>query len=378
MKQTILKVSQNYKELDYYLTNNHIQSLLLVCDKSLQNLSINSYFENLKKRTGIKVVKFNDFHPNPLYSSVVEGVQLYRNANCQSIIAVGGGSAMDVAKCIKLYNNMNGNGENGGFLTQTVVSNNTKLLVIPTTAGTGSEATRYAVIYYKGEKQSITHESIIPETVLMDSSVLTTLPLYQKKATMLDALCHSIESFWSINSTEKSKKYSKEAIELVVNNMEGYLLNDDRANEKMLKAAHIAGKAINISQTTAGHAMCYKLTGLYGIAHGHAAALCVRELWPWMIQHIESCTDLRGKKYIKEVFLDLGSIFQCTTDIDAAIKFRQIIAKLKMGMPNVSLHLHDYKILCESVNPIRLKNNPIKLDETTINVLYHKILQDET
>ena len=57
MKQTILKVSQNYKELDYYLTNNHIQSLLLVCDKSLQNLSINSYFENLKKRTGIKVVK---------------------------------------------------------------------------------------------------------------------------------------------------------------------------------------------------------------------------------------------------------------------------------------------------------------------------------
>ena len=228
MKQTILKVSQNYKELDYYLTNNHIQSLLLVCDKSLQNLSINSYFENLKKRTGIKVVKFNDFHPNPLYSSVVEGVQLYRNANCQSIIAVGGGSAMDVAKCIKLYNNMNGNGENGGFLTQTVVSNNTKLLVIPTTAGTGSEATRYAVIYYKGEKQSITHESIIPETVLMDSSVLTTLPLYQKKATMLDALCHSIESFWSINSTEKSKKYSKEAIELIVNNIEGYLVYDDR------------------------------------------------------------------------------------------------------------------------------------------------------
>lgn len=273
---------------------------------------------------------------------------------------------------------MNGDGENGGFLTQTVVSNNTKLLVIPTTAGTGSEATRYAVIYYKGEKQSITHESIIPETVLMDSSVLTTLPLYQKKATMLDALCHSIEAFWSVNSTEKSKKYSKEAIELIVNNMEGYLLNDDKANEKMLKAAHIAGKAINISQTTAGHAMCYKLTSLYGIAHGHAAALCVRELWPWMIHHIESYTDLRGKKYIKEVFQDLGSIFQCTADIDAAIKFRQIIAKLKMGMPNVPLHLHDYKILCKSVNPIRLKNNPIKLDEATINVLYHKILQDET
>ena len=81
------------------------------------------------------------------------------------------------------------------YLEQPIVPNDVKLLAIPTTAGTGSEATRYAVIYYNGVKQSVADESCIPSAVLMDSSVLKTLPLYQKKSTMLDALCHALAAF---------------------------------------------------------------------------------------------------------------------------------------------------------------------------------------
>ena len=92
-------------------------------------------------------------------------------------------------------------------------------MAMPTTAGTGSEATKYAVIYYNGEKQSINDESIIPSTVLFDSSILDSLPSYQKKATVLDAFSHSIESMWSINSTKESKEYSKEALTLIIENL---------------------------------------------------------------------------------------------------------------------------------------------------------------
>ena len=187
------------------------------------------------------VVRFSDFKPNPLYDSVVEGVELFKKENCDSIFAVGGGSAMDVAKCIKLYSNMPGDGKDGAWLREKIVPNEIPFLAMPTTAGTGSEATRYAVIYYGGEKQSITSESFIPATVLMDPNSLKTLPLYQKKATMCDALCHSIESFWSVNSTEESRKYSAEAIREVLANMEGYLANREEANAGMLMAAHKAG-----------------------------------------------------------------------------------------------------------------------------------------
>ena len=86
-------------------------------------------------------------------------------------------------------------------------------------------------------------------------------------------LCHSMESFWSVNSTEESKQYSREAIQLMMKYKNAYLANEAIGNTAMLKAANIAGKAINITQTTAGHAMCYKLTSLYGIAHGHRKSI---------------------------------------------------------------------------------------------------------
>ena len=120
----------------------------------------------------------------------------------------------------------------------------------------------------------------------MDASALKTLPIYQKKSTMMDALCHSIESYWSVNSTEESNKYSKQAIQTILENKDAYLANKDLGNANMLKAAYLAGKAINITQTTAGHAMSYKLTSLYGIAHGHAVAICISKLWEYMLEPV--------------------------------------------------------------------------------------------
>ena len=371
MDQKIISADNNYLGIDQWIENQHVDTLMLVCDTSLPYLKIKDYFENLEKK--IQIIRFDDFQPNPLYESVVKGVSEYRRAGCNAIIAVGGGSAIDVAKCIKLFCNMEGNGDNGCFLKQKIVPNNIPFLAMPTTAGTGSEATRYAVIYFDNKKQSITDFSCIPGTILMDASALKTLPIYQKKSTMLDALCHAIESFWSVNSTEESKKYSNKAIELIRKNMDGYLANDDRANANMLIAANMAGKAINITQTTAGHAMCYKITSMFGCAHGHAAALCDRVLYPWMVNHTYKCIDSRGEAYLKQTLNEIGYALGCSNAEDGAKALKILVEQMDLEVPVATDE--QYQELRTSVNPVRLKNHPIEMDENTIDMLYREILR---
>ncbi len=368
--QKIIWADAGYAGLDEYFVRMGAKRILLVCDSSIGFLKINAYFEALPERLGIAVVRFSDFQPNPLYESAVAGVELLRREKCDCIVAVGGGSGMDVAKCIKLYSNMDP-AEN--YLRQPIVPNDLPLLAVPTTAGTGSEATRYAVVYFKGEKQSVTDASCIPSTVLFDPSALETLPLYQKKSAMLDAFCHAVEAWWSVNSTEESKGYSRQAIRLILDNMDGYLAGDNARNAEMLKAAHFGGKAINITQTTAGHAMCYKLTSLYGAAHGHAAALCVRRLWPYMLEHPERCIDPRGEAYLRGVFGELASAMDCAGPARAADRFNAIFESLALPVPALRNEA-ELELLAGSVNPVRLKNHPVALDEAAIRGLYRQIL----
>lgn len=369
MDQHIIKANGDYKELGNYLASLDLSKLLLVCDESLQFLKVKEFFDSLENDYGIKVVKFSDFQPNPPYESVIKGVEVFHKEECDSIFAVGGGSAMDVAKCIKLYSNMD---DSINYLDQKIVPNDVMLMALPTTAGTGSEATKFAVIYYEGVKQSVADDSCIPSVVVFDSSALETLPDYQKKSTMLDALCHSVESFWSVNSNEKSREYSKRALELILENKEGYLKNDPGANEKMLEASHIAGKAINITQTTAGHAMCYKLTSLYGIAHGHAAALCDSKLIPFMINNLDLCIDSRGKEFLSGIFDEMANTMGCENQAEMADKFEEIVSEL--DLPKPSAKDEDFTELVSSVNTTRLKNHPVKLTEETIDMVYHQIL----
>lgn len=366
----IITAENNYAGLDKWLEGKN--KVFLVCDESLKFLA---EFNRKLEEITTPIVKFSDFQPNPLYESVVSGVKLFRESKCDSIIAVGGGSALDVAKCIKQYSNLDGNGDDGAWLKAEIIPNDIPFLAMPTTAGTGSEATRYAVIYYNGAKQSVTSESFIPGTVLMDPSVLKTLPIYQKKATMCDALCHAIESFWSVNSTDESKEYSKAAIKGVLEHMDGYLSNTEAGNAGMLIAANTAGKAINITQTTAGHAMCYKITSLFRAAHGHAAILCDRVLYQWMTENTDKCSDPRGEEYLIQTLNEIGNALGCADAKSGAEKLKQIFEKLELEVPTATKE--QFAELKSSVNPVRLKNHPIALDECTIDSLYHNILNGE-
>ncbi len=370
MKQEILSSAGDYRELDACLERNAVKRLLRGCGKSIERLPPWVYFLRLPTRLGVEGVRFSEFSPNPTYEAAVRGVEAYHRDKCQAIVAVGGGSAMDVAKCIKAYSTMPLGSD---YFHQPLLPNDVLLIAVPTTAGTGSEATRYAIINYRGEKFSITDLSLIPQVVLFDPQVLSTLPLYQRKVTMLDALCHGIESYWAVSSTPESRRYASEAIALTLSSLEAYLSNDPTGNARMLEASNLAGKAINITQTTAGHAMSYKLTGLFGLAHGHAVALCVDALWPFMLSHTALCSDPRGEAYLKETFNSLAAVMGCPTAEAAMQWFRRLVSDLSLQRPAASEEQHD--ILKLSVNPERLRNHPVTLTTDTISQLYHQMLR---
>lgn len=340
MKQEILQ------EISALLPVLEGKKLLLVCGRSFDRLDIAEAINALHP------IRFSKFAPNPVYEDVCKGVELFRRKKCDAILAVGGGSAMDVAKCIKLFSGMN---PDENYLKQPYADTGILLAAIPTTAGTGSESTRHAVIYYKGEKQSISHVSLVPDFACLIPSVLNDLPVYQKKCTLLDALGQAIESWWSVSATEESIEYSHLAIELIRDNWKAYI-ETGAAADKILLAANFSGRAINITATTAAHAMSYKLTSLYGIPHGHAVGLCLPEVW----------AEMADAEHLRKVFAAMP--------VDLAW-IRQLLKELGMEYPVSRNREQELEVLTASVNPVRLKNNPVMLEKDTLRAMYERIVQ---
>lgn len=358
------KILTGFHSLEKALEEVRAQRYMLICDSSFAFLPIKEAFT--------PVVAFDQFTPNPLYEDVCKGVELFKANRCDALVAVGGGSTIDVAKCIKLFCAMDGS---RNYLQQEYRDSGVPLIAIPTTAGTGSESTRYAVIYFNGVKQSVTHDSIVPNVAILEPMLLKTLPVYQKKCTMLDALCQGMESFWSINSNEESMDYSKTAIRMIMEHKQGYIEeNGDEDARCIMLAANYAGRAINITQTTAPHAMSYKLTSMYGLPHGHAVALCLPEVWQFMLLHPERCVDPRGEKHLARIFEVLAQVMGSESPEKGLMLFRELMKTLGMSRPKSVHRDEELSILTHSVNALRLRNNPVALDEESIRNIYNVIL----
>jgi alcohol dehydrogenase class IV/choline kinase len=343
-----------------------IRKPLFVCGSVPERSGLS---ESLIQR-GIPWMPFKSFSTPPTYSDVQKACAVFKTDNFDAIVSIGGGSAIDVAKCVKL---LAGTELKDELPKQTTEPLDVLHIAVPTTAGTGSEATRFAVIYQKGKKQSITHDALIPDYAILDSGLLASLPDPQKKTTLLDALTQCIESFWSVNSTEQSKKYASEGIRLILDTTDAYLAGDAAAARKMLKASCCSGKAINISQTTASHAMSYKLTSLLNVPHGAAVALTLPNVWYYLIENYDKCTDSRGVPYLKDTMAELTSLFGASADRDAVAAFEMFYRKLEMPLVILEDGAEIEK-LASSVNIQRLKNFPVMVSKEAIADIYQKSL----
>lgn len=371
------QIIEGIDKLPGILKETGCRKLFLVIDSSYPFLNIKDAVETLP--VGEKV-KFSDFTPNPVYEQVCKGIELLKSSRCDAILAVGGGSAIDVAKCIKLA--VLSEAGNAALIPPLVLQrvplegSELPFIAIPTTAGTGSESTHNAVMYYQGAKQTVTNDGILPDYAILEPSVLKTLPLYQKKCTMMDALCQGIESWWCINSNDESREYARKAVEGIIARWRKYIFdNSEEAARQVMLAANYGGRAINITATTAPHAFSYKITSLYGLPHGHAVALGLPEIWSFMLQHTDRCIDPRGEVYMLSVFNDISRALGADTPEAAIAVFRRMMQELDLQNPVSSDRARDLDILSASVNPIRLKNNPVELDASSIRSLYEVIIE---
>ena len=159
-------------------------------------------------------------------------------------IAVGGGTVLDTAKLLR-------NGFPGD------VREGAPYLAVPTTAGTGAEATRFAVYYDRGTKMSADDVRYLPTDAVLIPELTATQSAYQRASTEFDAYAQAVESLWAKGATDESRTFARKALELM-------------ASGRQMLGSYWAGKAIDISRTTAAHAFSYYMTATYGIPHGHA------------------------------------------------------------------------------------------------------------
>lgn len=176
--------------------------------------------------------------------------------NETEIISRGGGSTIDAAKWLARKHGL-------------------KHTAMPTTAGTGSEVTRYCVLTVNGKKTTFTDDAFIPDSYILDPKLVVSLPKLHTISSGLDALSQALESYWSKNATPDSQMYAGITLGLAPKNLIDSIRNpdDEIARMNMLIAANFSGRAINLTKTNVCHAISYPLTDWYGIPHGIACGL---------------------------------------------------------------------------------------------------------
>lgn len=343
MEQSVIRGrgSLNEGNIAALMAGLNMRCPMLVCSARMQS--------DIQARLGADWPVFSGYHANPDLADAAAGADLYRERGCDGLISIGGGSAMDTAKAVKALLLA---GDMEAVKASRLPNKPLPHIAIPGTAGTGAEATPIAVVYVNNEKLSLDHPAMLPEGMILDSTLLDTLPLYHKKACAMDALCQGIESFWAAKATAESRIHAERAILGVLRNLNAYLAGNAAAADAVLEAAYESGCAIRISRTTAAHAMSYQITKRIGPAHGHACMLTLPHLW----RHMGDAP----------VLAELNALMGTA---DGAELLLGMLAELDM-LPDVTPDDALLDVLTASVNVQRLGNHPEKLTAAQLRNIY--------
>jgi alcohol dehydrogenase len=246
---------------------------LIVLDKQLAATGMKDQVVDLLKKSGMDCQIFDKVDPEPKISLADEGAKLALKAKCDIVVGIGGGSAMDVAKAIAVLATNKGKAVDYLGLNK-VPGPGLPKIMIPTTAGTGSEVT-FTSVFVRPElkkKEGMNSPFLYPDLALLDPLLTVSLPPGPTASTGIDALCHAIESYTSINASPLSELISLEAIALIAENLRTAVHDGSNivAREKMLLASLYAGLGLANAGVTAVHSLSYPLGGKYGIPHGLA------------------------------------------------------------------------------------------------------------
>lgn len=348
--------------------------ILLVTDKGLRRLGLLSQIQQQLAGAGIAVAVFDDIAADPPEANVFAGVQIARTHRATGVLAVGGGSPMDVAKVIALL------AKSSESLAEAYGIGNAKgprlpLVLVPTTAGTGSEATPIAILTTgTAEKKGIVSPLLLPDMAILDADLTLGLPPLVTAATGIDAMVHAIEAYTSgsANNNPVSKALAREALRLLGANIRQACFegNNREAREGMLLGSLLAGQAFANSPVAAVHALAYPIGGHFHIPHGLSNALVLPHVMRFNLE-------AAGEAYAEiaaDAFPKLGNTPRESRanafilEIEALSRALEVPQRLRdVGIPEDAIGL----LASEAMKQTRLLiNNPRPLTEVDALAIY--------
>ena len=277
---------------------------------------------------------FSDFKDNPQRSDAEKGAFLANAFRPQMIIAIGGGSVIDMAKLVRHFSSAYG----------------TILAAVPTTAGTGAESTPFAVCYEGGRKTSVGSQGMLPDLAILEPAFTFCNDRYLTACTAFDAMAQAIEAYWNRNATDVSDNLALMALKLVFGPLKRVMAGSGMSTEtdrgSLMLGASFAGRAIAITRTTLPHALSYVLTSKYHYPHGHAVALT----FPYLFERNAcSLSEQKREKLLGMLGFD-GAVSLCE-------QMRNFTVGIGLGFDR-GRDFADSDII-EGVNLQRAQNNPL-------------------
>jgi len=341
-----------------FLIRKSPERIFLVRDKTSYELcGAKDILDNIFFGLGCQINEFFDFEPNPKYEDLQRGLKVLNGFNADIIVAVGGGSVLDMAKLLRFFHAYSGDFITNKFQQEKEVI---PLCTLPTTAGTGSEASHFAVMYKDNVKYSVAHSKMLSELAIIYPFFTYKNPPYLTACTGFDALAQAIEAFWNKNATSYSDEFALKAIKVLWDYLPIVVNNPSKiARDLVSEAAYWAGKAINITKTTAPHAVSYPFTTYYGYPHGHAVALS----FPFFAQlnFLKQAIDGPWNNSKKCILLD-----QIGVPNENLLKKYLVDFLNSINLPLKLQTVIDRKIIVNNVNIERLENNPFPVSEDDI------------
>ena len=315
-------------ELPDVLADKGILSVLVVTDAGLVKLKMLDPFLLACQKKGVVCHVFDETVPNPTIDNIEKALKLYHAKNCQAIIAFGGGSPMDCAKGVgaRVARPRKSIASMKGVLK--IWHKLPPLVAIPTTAGTGSEATLAAVISNPNthEKYPINDHVLIPHFAVLDPLLTLQLPPHITSTTGMDALTHAVEAYIGYSNTKETAHDAIEATRIIVRDLNAVYEHGNNVDKRgnMMKAAYLAGKAFTRAYVGNVHAIAHTLGGFYGIPHGLANSVIL----PHMLEYY----GVAAEKRLAALAVESGAIESGRSASETAKAFIALIRSMNKSM----------------------------------------------